>query len=153
MKTKKNEEKKKLQPFEIGELDQYLFGQGTHYEIYKKLGAHRVKMKGKEGVYFAVWAPHAKRVSVIGEFNEWDFDADYMERQDPIGIYTCFVPGVKEGDMYKFCIETQHGKRLFKADPFANYAELRPGTASRVTDISHFKWGDMGQQDQSDVDL
>lgn len=142
MKTKKNEEKKKLQPFEIGELDQYLFGQGTHYEIYKKLGAHRVKMKGKEGVYFAVWAPHAKRVSVIGEFNEWDFDADYMERQDPIGIYTCFVPGVKEGDMYKFCIETQHGKRLFKADPFANYAELRPGTASRVTDISHFKWGD-----------
>ena len=142
MKTKKNEEKKKLQPFEIGELDQYLFGQGTHYEIYKKLGAHRVKMNGKEGVYFAVWAPHAKRVSVIGEFNEWDFDADYMERQDPIGIYTCFVPGVKEGDMYKFCIETQHGKRLFKADPFANYAELRPGTASRVTDISHFKWGD-----------
>ena len=79
---------------------------------------------------------------MIGEFNEWDFDADYMERQDPIGIYTCFVPGVKEGDMYKFCIETQHGKRLFKADPFANYAELRPGTASRVTDISHFKWGD-----------
>ncbi len=76
MKTKKNEEKKKLQPFEIGELDQYLFGQGTHYEIYKKLGAHRVKMNGKEGVYFAVWAPHAKRVSVIGEFNEWDFDAD-----------------------------------------------------------------------------
>ena len=142
MKTKKNEEKKKLQPFEIGELDQYLFGQGTHYEIYKKLGAHRVKMNGKEGVYFAVWAPYAKRVSVIGEFNEWDFDADYMERQDPIGIYTCFVPGVKEGDMYKFCIETQHGKRLFKADPFANYAELRPGTASRVTDISHFKWGD-----------
>ena len=142
MKTKKNEEKKKLQPFEIGELDQYLFGQGTHYEIYKKLGAHRVKMNGKEGVYFAVWAPHAKRVSVIGEFNEWDFDADYMERQDPIGIYTCFVSGVKEGDMYKFCIETQHGKRLFKADPFANYAELRPGTASRVTDISHFKWGD-----------
>lgn len=134
--------KKKLEPFEIGELDQYLFGQGNHYEIYEKMGAHKVTYKGKEGVYFAVWAPNARRVAVVGDFNGWDFEADYMERQEPVGIYTCFVPGVKEGDLYKFCIETQQGKRIFKADPFANYAELRPGTASRVTDISHLKWTD-----------
>lgn len=144
---KKNNVKKELQPYEIGELDQYLFGQGTHYEIYKKMGAHEVAKDGVKGVYFAVWAPHAKRVSVIGEFNEWDFDANYMERQEPMGIYTCFVPGVKEGELYKFCIETQQGKRLFKADPFANYAERRPGTASRVTDISHFKWTDKAWMD------
>lgn len=134
--------KKKLKPYEVGELDQYLFGQGTHYEIYQKLGAHQVTCNGKKGVYFAVWAPHAKRVSVIGEFNDWDFDEDYMERQEPVGIYTKFVPGVQVGDLYKFCIETKQGKRLFKADPFANYAELRPGTASRVADISNFKWTD-----------
>ena len=144
---KNNNGKKELQPYEIGELDQYLFGQGTHYEIYKKMGAHEVTEDGVKGVYFAVWAPHAKRVSVIGEFNEWDFDANYMERQEPMGIYTCFVPGVKEGELYKFCIETQQGKRLFKADPFANYAERRPGTASRVTDISHFKWTDKAWMD------
>ena len=134
--------KKKLQPFEIGELDQYLFGQGNHYEIYHKMGAHKVVYKGKEGVYFAVWAPNARRVAVVGDFNGWDFEANYMERQEPVGIYTCFIPGVKEGDLYKFCIETQQGKRIFKADPFANYAELRPGTASRVADISHLKWTD-----------
>ena len=134
--------KKKLEPFEIGELDQYLFGQGNHYEIYEKMGAHKVTYKGKEGVYFAVWAPNARRVAVVGDFNGWDFEADYMERQEPVGIYTCFVPGVKEGDLYKFCIETEQGKRIFKADPFANYAELRPGTASRVTDISNLKWTD-----------
>ena len=99
-------------------------------------------MDGVSGVYFAVWAPHARRVAVVGDFNEWDFEANYMERQEPLGIYTCFVPGVDVGDLYKFCIETQQGKRIFKADPFANYAELRPGTASRVADISHLKWTD-----------
>ena len=142
MKTEKSTKKKKTEPFEIGELDQYLFGQGNHYEIYQKMGAHKVVCKGKEGVYFAVWAPHARRVAVVGDFNGWDFEANYMDRQEPLGIYTCFVPGVQEGALYKFCIETQQGKRIFKADPFANYAELRPGTASRVTDISHLKWTD-----------
>lgn len=134
--------KKKGQPYEIGELDQYLFGQGNHYEIYQKMGAHKATCNGKEGVYFAVWAPRARGVAVVGDFNGWDFEADYMERQEPLGIYTRFVPGVKEGELYKFCIETEQGKRIFKADPFANYAELRPGTASRVTDISHLKWTD-----------
>ena len=134
--------KKNVPSYEIGELDHYLFGQGHHYEIYKKLGAHEVTVKGKKGVYFAVWAPHAKSVSVIGDFNGWDEDANYMERQEPLGIYVGFVPGVKAGDLYKFCIETQKGDRLYKADPFANYAELRPGTASRVADISNLKWTD-----------
>ncbi len=140
--VKKKSTKKKVQPYEIGELDQYLFGQGNHYEIYQKMGAHKVTVDGEPGVYFAVWAPHARRVAVVGDFNEWDFEANYMDRQEPMGIYTCFVPGVKEGDLYKFCIETQQGKRIFKADPYANYAELRPGTASIVTDISHLKWTD-----------
>ena len=139
---KKKGTTEKVQPYEIGELDQYLFGQGNHYEIYEKLGAHKVTVDGVSGVYFAVWAPHARRVAVVGDFNEWDFEANYMERQEPLGIYTCFVPGVDVGDLYKFCIETQQGKRIFKADPFANYAELRPGTASRVADISHLKWTD-----------
>lgn len=133
---------KKLQPYEIGELDQYLFGQGTHYEIFRKMGAHKAVQKKQEGVYFAVWAPHAARVSVVGEFNAWDFGENEMHRQEPLGIYTCFVPGAQEGDLYKFCIETQTGERIFKADPFANYAERRPGTASRVTDISNLKWSD-----------
>ncbi len=135
-------EEKTVQPYEIGELDQYLFGNGTHYELYKKMGAHLVIVDGVKGVYFAVWAPHAKSVSVIGEFNEWDLNADMMQRHDPMGIYTKFVPGAKEGQLYKFCIETQNGAKIDKADPFANYAELRPGNASRITDISNLKWSD-----------
>ena len=79
---------KKLQPYKIGELDQYLFGQGTHYEIFRKMGAHKAVQKKQEGVYFAVWAPHAARVSVVGEFNAWDFGANEMHRQEPLGIYT-----------------------------------------------------------------
>ena len=135
-------EEKTVQPYEIGELDQYLFGNGTHYELYKKMGAHLVTVDGVKGVYFAVWAPHAKSVSVIGEFNEWDLNADMMQRQDPMGIYTKFVPGAKEGQLYKFCIETQNGAKIDKADPFANYAELRPGNASRIADISNLNWSD-----------
>ena len=126
----------------FSELDMYYLGQGTHYDIYKKLGAHPTKEKGKEGVYFAVWAPNAQKVSVIGEFNDWKEDADEMERLEPMGIYELFVPGAAAGDLYKFYIETPDGRQLYKADPYANYAELRPGTASRVTDISNFKWTD-----------
>lgn len=141
----------KKRPYEIGELDHYLFGQGTHYEIYKKMGAHKVKRGKTEGVYFAVWAPHAVSVSVVGEFNEWDVEANPMERQEPIGIYTCFVPGVEVGCMYKYCIETQTGKLLFKADPFANYSELRPGNASRVADINDLKWSDKDWMDKRET--
>ena len=93
-------------------------------------------------MYFAVWAPHAQAVSVVGEFNEWDTEANPMKREEPLGIYTCFIPGVKKNQMYKYCIETYSGEQIFKADPYANYAELRPGTASRVTDIENIKWTD-----------
>ncbi|NBH13439.1 1,4-alpha-glucan branching protein GlgB [Lachnospiraceae bacterium] len=126
----------------FSDLDMYYLGQGTHYDIYKKLGAHPAKEKGKAGVYFAVWAPNAQKVSVIGEFNDWKEDADEMERLEPMGIYELFVPGAAVGDLYKFYIETPDGRQLYKADPYANYAELRPGTASRVADISNFAWTD-----------
>ena len=128
--------------YEIGELDLYLFGQGNHFEIFNKLGAHIVVYLYSEGVYFAVWAPNAKNVSVVGEFNDWNLERDRMERQEPLGIYVKFVPEAKEGQLYKFCIETQKGELLYKADPFANYAELRPGTASRITDLSRIRWTD-----------
>ncbi len=124
------------------ELDMYYLGQGTHYDIYKKLGAHPDKRRGKTGVYFAVWAPNAEKVSVIGTFNDWKEDANEMKRLEPMGIYEVFVPGAAEGDLYKFYIETPDGKQLYKADPYANYAELRPGTASRITDINKIKWSD-----------
>ena len=126
----------------VTEYDMYLFGQGTHYGIYEKLGAHPGKSGRKKGVYFDVWAPNAKNVWVIGEFNDWDETADPMERLEPNGIYEAFIPKAKVGDMYKYVIETADGARLYKADPYANYAELRPGTASRVTDISKLKWTD-----------
>ena len=135
-------EKNKTKAYEIGELDHYLFGQGNHYEIYKKLGAHIVNDGEKQGVYFAVWAPHAEKVSVVGEFNDWDADKNPMKREEPLGIYTCFVPDVQEGALYKYCIQTYKGDHIYKADPFANYAELRPGNASKVTDISALRWTD-----------
>ncbi|MCI8666024.1 MAG: 1,4-alpha-glucan branching protein GlgB [Dorea sp.] len=133
---------RKPKPYEIGELDHYLLGQGNHYEIYKKLGAHKVKKGKKEGVYFAVWAPHARSVSVVGDFNEWNMEANPMERGEPLGIYTCFIPDVQEYDLYKFCVETYQGEFVFKADPYGNYAELRPGTASRVADLTKITWTD-----------
>ena len=126
----------------FGELDQYLFGQGTHYDIYRKLGAHVMTRNRKKGVFFAVWAPNAKAVSVVGDFNGWDKEKAPMKRVGEIGVYETFVPGVKPGDLYKFCIETGDGRELYKADPYAVSAELRPGTASKVADISGFKWGD-----------
>ena len=128
--------------FRIGELDQYLFSMGTHYDIYKKMCAHEAVMNGKKGVYFAVWAPNAATVSVIGEFNGWREEANPMTRLEPSGIYEGFVVGAKVGMLYKFFIKTKDGRGLYKADPFANYAEQRPGTASRITDITKLRWSD-----------
>lgn len=127
---------------QLGELDQYFFGEGTHYEIYKKLGAHQTVIDNKKGVYFAVWAPHAKEVCVVGEFNNWNGQTDKMKRQEPIGFYETFVENAVEGQMYKFLITTKEGELLYKADPFANYAQLRPGNASIITNIKSFSWGD-----------
>ena len=128
----------------FSELDMYLFGQSTHYDIYKKFGAHLVTENRKKGTRFTVWAPNAKNVWVIGSFNDWNETSHPMERIEPTerGIYELFIPGVQEGDLYKYLIETKQGARLYKADPYANAAELRPGNASKVADIEHFKWTD-----------
>ena len=131
--------KEKMQ---FGEKDQYYFGQATHYDIYKKLGAHVTTQGKKQGVYFAVWAPNAAKVAVVGEFNDWATDANPMKKTGPIGVWETFVPGVAVGDLYKFYIKAQDGRDLFKADPYANWSEMRPGNASRVADISGFKWTD-----------
>ncbi len=141
-------EKKKVKAYEVGDFDHYLFGQGNHYEIYRKLGAHPVKDGRKKGVYFAVWAPNARSVSVVGEFNNWDRTVNVMERTEPLGIYTCFVPDAAEYAMYKYCIETYKGEFINKSDPFAYHAELRPGTASKVFDISNIKWTDKAWMEQ-----
>ena len=126
----------------ITEFDQYLFGQGTHYDLYNKLGAHPMTVDEEEGVYFAVWAPNAEEVSIVGDFNEWDENATPMERLEPLGIYEIFLSGIQVGDIYKYCITTKSGDRILKADPYGFQAELRPNNASIVTDISDFKWHD-----------
>ena len=126
----------------ISEDDQFLFAEGTHYEIYKKLGAHPSVQDGKEGVFFAVWAPNAAEVHVVGTFNGWNESSHQLERLGPGGIYAGFFEGIKEGELYKYLITTPEGEKLYKADPFANTAELRPGTASKICDISKIKWTD-----------
>ncbi len=126
------------------EMDSYLFGQATHYEIYEKLGAHVCKKDGKKGVIFDLWAPHAKQVFVIGQFNDWNETSHEMEKlgADKNGIFELFIECVKEESLYKYLIITEDGRKLYKADPYASYAELRPGTASAVYDTSNFKWTD-----------
>jgi len=125
----------------ISKADQYLFGQGTHYEIYKKLGAHLSEEDGMQGTFFGVWAPNAKKVHVFGTFNEWDETSLEMEKLGEGGIWALFVPGAGEGDMYKFLITARDSSKLYKADPYANYAEYRPGTASIITKLD-FSWKD-----------
>lgn len=138
----------------ISKDDQYLFGQGTHYDIYKKLGAHLSEEDGVQGVYFAVWAPNAVDVHVIGSFNGWDEGSHAMTKLGDGGIWALFVPHAGIGSMYKFLIFTPDGRKLYKADPFANYAEFRPGTASIVTDLTDFGWKDdkwMAARDKKDM--
>ena len=126
----------------IGELDRYLFGEGRHYQLYHKLGAHPYTYRGQDGYYFAVWAPHAAAVSLVGDFNAWNPDATPMKPVADSGIYELFVPGLGVGQLYKFAITTHTGTILFKADPYAFSAEYRPGTASVTSDIRGFKWND-----------
>lgn len=138
----------------ISEADQYLFAQGTHYDIYKKLGAHLSVENGVKGMFFGVWAPNAASVHVIGTFNDWDEEAAPMKKLGPGGIHAVFIPGVGTGELYKFMITTPEGEKLYKADPFANHAEMRPGTASKTTDLSGFKWTDeawMKERDSADL--
>ena len=132
---------KKFDPF-ITEMDMYLFGTGTHYDIYKKLGAHVTVKNGVKGVHFAVWAPGARCVHLITDYNDWDENAFEMNRLEPAGIYETFIPGMDKDFQYKFLIDGANGEKLYKADPFANKAELRPGTASVTADMSQIKWTD-----------
>ena len=124
------------------EMDQYYFGHATHYDLYMKLGAHPTEINGQKGTYFAVWAPNAKSVSVVGDFNGWNTAANVIPDKDEIGVWQIFIPGVMPGAMYKYYIVGAKDQQLYKADPYANMSELRPGTASVVTDIAHLKWSD-----------
>ena len=126
----------------FSEYDAYLFGQGTHYGLEQKLGAHPAEQDGKKGVYFAVWAPHAIYVSVVGEFNDWDAGATPMYATGNLGVWECFVPDIGPGMKYKYFLNGRDGIGHFKADPFAKYAELRPATASIVTDDAPYAWTD-----------
>ena len=127
----------------LGPLDDYYFAEGTHLRLYDKLGAHLINHEGAAGVHFAVWAPNAGRVSVIGDFNNWDGRRHVMRKRNDIGVWEIFVPQAAEGAAYKFELLDAGGKLLpLKCDPYGQAAELRPNTASRVTDTGNFKWSD-----------
>ena len=112
----------------ISDLDIYLFGRGTHYTVYEKLGAHPAEEEGQNGVYFAVWAPNARSVSVVGDFNGWNAGQNRMNLLAESGIYDLFIPGLGAHALYKFAVETQKGDILFKADPDANQSQLCEGS-------------------------
>jgi len=127
----------------ITEVDRYLYNNGRHYEIYEKLGAHPENYEGNDGMYFAVWAPHGSQVSVVGDFNGWDPEANPMTQLADSGIWEAFVSGLSVGELYKYAITTRSGKILFKADPYAFQSEYRPQTASITADLSGFQWKDL----------
>ncbi|MCR5692154.1 MAG: 1,4-alpha-glucan branching protein GlgB [Eubacterium sp.] len=139
-------EVKRLDPYAmdsiIDGMDMEMFTGGEYDDLYKKLGAHPMTIDGVEGTYFAVWAPNARSVSVVGDFNNWKEDANAMNLLEPAGIYELFIPGVKQGALYKYSILQSMGKRVLKADPFATYSEVRPDTASIVWDIDQYQWKD-----------
>ena len=118
------------------------FCAGICYDIYEKLGAHTMTINGVSGVYFAVWAPNAIRVSVVGDFNHWDGRAHQMNRLAVSGIFEIFIPGIKPGALYKYEIKAKGSLVYLKADPYGNQAELRPKTASIVADLNHYRWQD-----------
>lgn len=118
------------------------FGAGIYYDSYQKFGAHPTVEAGISGVHFAVWAPDAMRVSVVGDFNFWDGRRHQMKKRGPSGIYEIFIPGLKPGTIYKYEIKTKAGDPMLKADPYANFSELRPNTASVIWDMTDYQWND-----------
>ena len=126
----------------LGDFDLQLLGEGTHQQSYEKLGAHIMTVDGVSGVHFSVWAPNAKRVSVVGDFNRWDGRRHPMRVLGGSGIWELFIPGLGEGTLYKYEIKGQFDGVFEKADPQAYAAELRPKTASVVWDINKHRWGD-----------
>ena len=131
-----------MEQHRISELDTYLFGRGTHYTIYEKLGAHPAEENGQSGVYFAVWAPNARSVSVVGDFNGWAAGQNRMQPIAESGIFDLFIPGLGAHALYKFAVETKTGDILFKADPYGNQSQLRPDNASVVANLSSYNWQD-----------
>ncbi|WP_127530082.1 1,4-alpha-glucan branching protein GlgB [Paenibacillus kobensis] len=129
-------------PYGLTMHDVYLFNEGALYQSYRTFGAHRMKWKRKSGVRFVVWAPNASAVRVAGDFNDWDGTGSELERFGSTGVWAGFIPGIQEGAAYKYEIVTADGRILLKADPYAFGAELRPNTASLVTDLNGYEWGD-----------
>ena len=127
----------------LDDTDLYLFHQGNSTKAYKFLGAHCTEEDGQQGVRFSLWAPHAKEVSVVGEFNNWDTRVNAMQKVQDGEIWTLFIPGVKEGQSYKYAIIPPHGgPHMMKADPYGYSSEVRPQTASKVYDMNHYTWND-----------
>ncbi|HEX8598107.1 MAG TPA: 1,4-alpha-glucan branching protein GlgB [Chloroflexia bacterium] len=127
----------------LSDFDLHLIREGNHFRTYEKLGAHVLEVNGVRGVHFAVWAPNAQRVSVVGDFNRWDASIYPMRQHPGFGIWEIFIPGLVEGEAYKYHIRSLHNNyEVEKADPYGFYAEQRPRTASRVFDLSGYEWGD-----------
>lgn len=134
---------------QLTEYDTFLFHQGTNCKAYEMLGAHITEENGQQGVRFSVWAPNAKSVSVVGEFNNWDTRVNEMSRIEDGEIWKIFIPGLKEGDIYKYAIMPQHGgPHIMKADPYGYYCEVPPATASRVFDMNRYQWQDQEWQEK-----
>lgn len=127
---------------QITDFDTYLFAEGKHYDVYEKFGAHPMTIDGVKGTYFAVWAPHARRVSVVGDFNMWDGALNPMQMMQTSGIYELFIPDVAPGAAYKYQILTRDGEILYKADPYGNQCQVRPDNANVVADLTGYKWKD-----------
>ncbi len=147
IKTPEGETSETPDPYSFGQIltdyDLHLIGEGSHYKKYEKLGAHVIEVKGTKGVHFAVWAPNAKSVSVIGDFNRWDERRHPMRLLLGAGIWEIFIPGLDEGELYKFSIRSRyHNYRAVKADPYGFFFEVRPKSASIVHDINVYTWGD-----------
>ncbi|EDY21761.1 1,4-alpha-glucan branching enzyme [Chthoniobacter flavus Ellin428] len=126
----------------LGPLDLHLFAEGTHWQLYEKLGAHLTEFGGVRGTSFHVWAPNAQRVSVVGEFNGWDGRRNLMRKLLGCGVWEIFLPGVAEGAHYKFEVKQSHGAIVLKSDPFAFYGQHSTSTASLVFDLKRYKWDD-----------
>lgn len=126
----------------ITQEDTDKFRNGIHYTIYEKLGAHPMTIDNTEGTYFAVWAPNAMRISVVGDFNGWDGRIHQMRRLRDSGIFELFIPGAKKGDNYKYELKLKGGTTYLKSDPYGNAAQMRPENASVITDLSDFSWED-----------
>ncbi len=138
----KKSKKTSIIPLQLTETEEEKFNHGIFYDSYKKLGAHPMIIDGTTGVYFAVWAPNAQSVSVVGDFNEWKQECHVMKLHESSGVYDLFIPHIPVGSLYKYAVKQKNGTVCLKADPYANAAELRPANASIVTDLSKYKWND-----------